>query len=169
MKRKYLGILAVVVVIIVGFVVIKNHINNPYGDGNKKVVKSEEVPIKIDQIDYKVEVLKKDGKIYEYLKAVNNSDVTINKMWVSITDGINPDAVIEYLGPIKSHGRTDNFDLKTSKDDRVKIPITKEDKKPVTEVGNIEVMELTYVVNVKGKPTKFTYDFNRDVYTVANF
>lgn len=169
MKKIYIGILALVVLVVGGLIIFDK--NTPYLSNNSsvKIIKGKEIPIKIDELDYNVQVMEKDGKIYEYLKAVNNSDVNINSMWVDITDGVNPDVTIEYLAPIKSHGRTDNFDLKNSNDDRVKLPITGKDKKPITNVGDIEITDLNYVVNVKGKPKKITYNFNNETYTMENY
>ena len=106
MKKKIL--ISCIIIIITSAFIIINSMKKDYikdNENNKAIsISSEKVPIKIEDINYKIEKIKNDkGEILLYLKAENNSSMTINQLSVNISDDDKLDTTIEYLQRIKPH------------------------------------------------------------------
>lgn len=141
--------------------------NNENNNESKKIKTTENVPIKIEDIDYSLQNAKNDkGEIMIYVKAKNNSKKNIHCLLVDISDGENVDILIEYLQEIKAGSTTDNYsDIKNSKDDRTKIPIKGNDGEYLHEIGNIKVKSVAYRCNDNGTEKTIKYDYENKRYT----
>lgn len=145
--------------------------NNENNNESKKIKTTENVPIKIEDIDYSLQNAKNDkGEIMIYLKAKNNSKKDISYLSVDISDGENIETTIEYLQKIKAGSTTDNYsDIKNSKDDRTKIPVKGNDGEYLHEIGSINVKSVAYRCNDNGTEKIIKYDNENKRYTEGSY
>lgn len=170
MRKKIL--IVCIIAIVAGTFFVINSKNNNNNNNNKTISVSEEkVPVKIKEIDYKIEKIKnKKGKILIYLKAKNNGSITINQLSADVSDGNKLDTTIEYLQKIKPNEKTDNYDsIDRSKDDRTKIPVKGKDGNYINELGVIKVNSISYTYDDNGIEKIVEYNTYTNKYTVSNY
>lgn len=170
MKSKV--IIACILVFILGVVVIirtKNDSNN--NTSQISSVNSDNLPIKVEDIDYKVESFKNNkGQVLIYLKAVNNSSTAINHLSVDISNDKNLDTTIEYLGKIEPKCKTDNYDdIKNSKDDRTKLPIKDKNGRYIYNLDQFKINSISYSYNDNGVEKIVKYDTHTNKYTISKY
>lgn len=173
MKKKIL--ISCIIIIITSAFIIINSMKKDYikdNENNKAIsISSEKVPIKIEDINYKIEKIKNDkGEILLYLKAENNSSMTINQLSVNISDDDKLDTTIEYLQRIKPHEKTDNYDdISNSKDDRTRIPIKNKDGDYINNIGKFKVNSISYTFDDNGVEKIVNYNSYTNKYTMSNY
>lgn len=169
MNKKLVTVILIAIVLISGILINlnKNHKNH---NKSEEIKTTENVPIKIEDIDYSLEQAKNDkGEILIYVKAKNNSKKDISYLNVDVSDGENLDTLIEYLGEIKAGGTTDNYnDIKNSKDDRTKIPVKGNNEEYLHKIGSIKVKSVHYGFNDNGTEKTIIYDNESKRYTEQN-
>lgn len=169
MNKKLVTVILIAIVLI-SAILINFSKNNKNNNESKKIKTTENVPIKIEDIDYSIQKAKNDkGEIMIYLKAKNNSKKDISYLNVNISDGENLDTTIEYLEEIKAGGTTDNYsDIKNSKDDRTKIPVKGNNEEYLHKIGSIKVKSVHYRFNDNGTEKTIIYDNENKRYTEQN-
>ena len=168
MKKYALVLSCISIVLIIVFISIYK--NNTKENALTKI-NTNEVPIKINKILYSVEKLKNTkGQICLYLKANNRSDIDILSLSVDVTDGEKLDTTIEYLETIKAGETTDNFyGIENSKDYRTRIPVKDTEGQYVSEIGNLFVKEVSYVINKNGSSKIIKYNNKTKEYQVGQY
>ncbi|WP_270642137.1 hypothetical protein [Paraclostridium sordellii] len=169
--NKKLVIVILIAIVLISAIFINFSKNNENNNESKKIKTTENVPIKIDDIDYSIQNAKNDkGEIMIYLKAKNNSKKDISYLSVDISDGENIETTIEYLQKIKAGSTTDNYsDIKNSKDDRTKIPVKGNNGEYLHEIGSIKVKSVYYRCNDNGTEKIITYDNENKRYTEESY
>ncbi len=170
MKVKLL-ILSIITIFIGSIFIINSKKYHDTSSDKTISVSKDQVPIKIEDIDYKIESKRNEkGQILMYIKAKNNSSTTINYLTVDVRDNKKLNTSIEYLQKIKPHGKTDNYDsIKNSKDDRTKIPIKGYDGNYISELGKVDVQSISYTYNDNGIDKIVRYNTHTNKYTVSNY
>lgn len=169
MNKKLVTVILIAIVLISG-ILINLSKNNKNHNKSEEIKTTENVPIKIEDIDYSLEKIKNDkGEILIYVKAKNNSKKDISYLNIDVSDGENLDILIEYPGEIKAGGTTDNYnDIKNSKDSRTRRPISGNDGKFLHKTGKIKVKSVHYGFNDNGTEKTIIYDNESKKYTEQN-
>ncbi|CEN31361.1 hypothetical protein [Paraclostridium sordellii] len=169
--NKKLVIIILIAIVLISAISVNLSKTAENNNESKKIKTTENIPIKIEDIDYSIQKAKNDkGEIMIYLKVKNNSKKDISYLCVDVSDGENLDTAIEYVQKIKAGSTTDNYsDIKNSKDDRTKIPVKGNNGEYLHEIGSIKVKSVAYRCNDNGTEKSIIYDNENKMYTEESY
>ena len=146
----------------------KNNNKDPYSPEGV-MIEEKDVPIKMNEIDYKiVQEKNKDGYVLAYINYKNNS----KKYYISdlqiFFDSKQLGKNIElYYGPgVGPHKENINYDKAISEDLSRKIPIKDSRGNPLRKYFNYEIKQVNYSVFYKNQTHRYRYNLKDKTYNL---
>lgn len=168
-KKIVVAIVTIIIICLSFFTSVRD--NNKYIKTVSTKISSKNIPVKVEDIEIDIKKVK-NGKneVLLYLRAKNKSKIDISYLGVDVSDGNKLNTRVEYLQPIKSGSKTDNYDsIKNSKDDRTKIPVKGSDGNPLHDVNDIKIKKIVYVFKHKGYSKMAEFAVDSAEYTLSDY